>query len=131
MPTPIGPPLVGMDLLEPQRLLERLERTPSLRTILFTDAEIAYCNSQSEPHLHLAARFCAKEAVIKALGIDGWDPLDVEIVGGGPDVTVELRGKLADKATELGLNVSVSMTHLDALAGAVALAVPRGAPATP
>ena len=130
MPVPIDPPLVGMDLLEPERLRERLAHTPSLRSTLFTAGETAYCDSQPEPDLHLAARFCAKEAVIKALGIDGWDPLDVEIVGGGPNVTVELHGQLGDRAALLGLTVSVSMTHLETMAGAVALAVPRRSPGT-
>ncbi len=77
------PPHVGIDLLEPNRLVERLQRNESLGDILFTDQEREYCAGQLRPEEHLAARFCAKEAVIKALGIDGWDPLDVEIVGGG------------------------------------------------
>jgi hypothetical protein len=66
---------------------------------------------------------------MKAFGLDGWDPLDVEIVGGGPDVTIELHGAMAERANQLGVTVSVSMTHLEALVGAVALAVPRGSPA--
>ena len=85
---PSHPPLVGIDLLEPPRLLERLTHAPSLRATLFTTQEIDYCDSQPQPDLHLAAHFCTKEAVIEALGIDGWDPLNVEIVGGGPNVTV-------------------------------------------
>jgi holo-[acyl-carrier protein] synthase len=125
MPAPPAP-LIGIDLIEPQRLQERLERTPSLRETLFTDQEVAYCEAQPQAHLHLAARFCAKEAVMKAFGLDGWDPLDVEIVGGGPDVTIELHGAMAERANQLGVTVSVSMTHLEALVGAVALAVPRG-----
>lgn len=118
------PPLVGIDLVEPERLAERLQRNASLGDILFTDQEREYCKSQPCPEEHLAARFCAKEAIIKALGIDGWDPLDVEIVGGGPDVQVQLHGDVATTVAGLGLTVTVSMTHLASLAGAVALARP-------
>lgn len=118
------PPSVGLDLVEPQRLEERLAHTPTLRATLFTVQEVNYCNSEPDPIQHLAARFCAKEAVIKALGIDGWDPLDIEIVGGGPDVAVQLHGEVAKVATRLGLTVTVSMSHIGALAGAVALARP-------
>ncbi len=113
--------------MEPHRLRARLAHTPGLQATLFTDHEVDYCNSQSEPILHLAARFCAKEAVIKALGVDGWDPLDVEIIGGGPEVAVRLHGAVAETAARLAVTVSISMTHLTGLAGAVALAVPTGA----
>ncbi len=112
--------------MEPERLAERLQHNPALGPTLFTDQEREYCDAQHCPEEHLAARFCAKEAVIKALGIDGWDPLDVEIMSGGPDATVRLHGGVAATAADLGVTVTVSMTHLGALAGAVALARPAG-----
>lgn len=118
------PPHVGIDLLEPGRLAERLQRNPALGPTLFTDQEREYCDAQHRPEEHLAARFCAKEAVIKALGLDGWDPLDVEIMSGGPDATVRLHGDVAATAADLGVTVTVSMTHLGTLAAAVALARP-------
>lgn len=117
-------PHIGIDLLEPGRLGERLARHPDLGPTLFTDQERDYCSAQHNPIEHLAARFCAKEAVVKALGIDGWDPLEVEIVGGGPDVMVRLHGDVAETASHLGLVVSVSMTHIESLAAATALAQP-------
>jgi holo-[acyl-carrier protein] synthase len=117
---------VGLDLVEPQRLQERLAHTPTLQATLFTAQEVDYCNSEPDPIQHLAARFCAKEAIVKALGIDGWDPLDIEIVGGGPDVAVRLYGAVATIAGRLQLTVTISMTHLGGLAGAVALARPSG-----
>jgi len=110
--------------VEPARLAERLQHNKSLGATLFTDQERAYCEDQHQPIEHLAARFCAKEAVIKALGIDGWDPLEVEILGGGPDVDVQLHGDVAAAAAQLGVTVTVSMTHLSSVAGAVALARP-------
>ena len=117
------PPRVGIDMLEPDRLQTRLDRHPALRTELFTEGELSYCAAQAFPAQHLAARFCAKEAVIKALGIDGFDPLDVEILDGGPPL-VRLRGDTLRRATELDVEVSISLTHLVSMAAAVALALP-------
>ena len=61
---------VGIDLLEIERLERALERRPALAARLFTDAERAYARAARAPGQHLAARFCAKEAVAKALGLD-------------------------------------------------------------
>lgn len=117
--------MIGLDLVEPARLRERLERHADLAQELFHPGELRYSERQTDPYQHLAARFAAKEAVIKALGIDGWDPLDVEIVSGGEQTRLRLRGDVAARAVELGLEVSVSLTHLPGIAGAVALARPR------
>lgn len=116
--------MIGFDLVEPARLQARLERTGGLDRELFHPGELAYCQSQAEPYQHLAARFAAKEAVIKALGIDGWDPLEVEIVGGGEETTIRLHGDVAERAAALGVELRVSLSHLQGLAGAVALAIP-------
>lgn len=113
-----------MDLVEPRRLRDRLDRTKGLDRTLFTEGELAYCLAQPEPAEHLAGRFSAKEAVVKALGIDGFDPLDIEVVGGGADVQLELHGAVAAAAVDLQVSVSISMTHLASLAGAVAIARP-------
>ena len=59
---------VGIDLLEIERLERALERHPRLAQRLFTDGERAYAAARARPGKHLAARFCAKEAVAKALG---------------------------------------------------------------
>jgi holo-[acyl-carrier protein] synthase len=112
-------------MLEPTRLKQRLDRHPELRTELFTEGELIYCDAQAFPAQHLAARFCAKEAVVKALELDGFDPRDVEILDGGPP-RVRLRGDALRRATELDVEVSVSLTHLVSMAAAVALALPRG-----
>jgi len=64
--------------------------------------------------------------VIKALGIDGWDPLEIEVVGGGEQTSICLHGAVAECAAALGVAVTISLTHLPAIAGAVALATPLG-----
>src|SRR3954464_4326392 len=74
---------VGIDLLEIERLERALERRPPLAERLFTAAERDYAGTRARPAMHLAARFCAKEAVAKALALPVWDPHDVEIVGSG------------------------------------------------
>jgi holo-[acyl-carrier protein] synthase len=120
-------PLVGIDLTEPSRLRDRLARNPELAAELFHPGEQAYCMAEHDPAQHLAARFSAKEAVVKALGLDGFDPLDVEILEGGERCDVRLHGDAAARADQLGVVVTISLTHLPAMAGAVALALPAGA----
>lgn len=121
-------PLIGIDLIEPQRLRERLRRSPKLAERLFLPSERAYCEGKRHSEQHLAARFSAKEAVVKALALDRFEPLDIELVGGGERCDVRLHGAAAGRARELGVRVTVSLTHLAGIAGAVAMALPVGAP---
>ena len=118
------PPQIGIDLIEPDRLRDRLQRTPGLDIELFTAAELEYCRAQSSPFEHLAARFCAKEAVAKALGLDGFEPLEIEVVEGGEKARLALHGDASALAQALDVKVSISLTHLRGMAGAVALALP-------
>jgi holo-[acyl-carrier protein] synthase len=112
---------VGIDLLDIERLERALERRPRLAERLFTDGERAYAAGSARPVMHLAARFCAKEAVAKALGLTGWNFRDVEVVAtrGAPEV--RLGGSVARRADELGVRASVSLTHTDTVAGAIAV----------
>jgi holo-[acyl-carrier protein] synthase len=111
---------VGVDLLEVARLERALERRPRLAERLFTDAERDYAAGRARPVMHLAARFCAKEAVAKALELTAWSFRDVEVVATGAAPEVRLSGAAADRAAELGATVSVSLTHTATLAAAVA-----------
>jgi len=120
----LKPPFVGIDLIEPARVERLLRRNPGVRDELFLPGELAYAERQSDPLQSLASRYAAKEAVVKALGVDGWDPLDIEIVEGGERTSLRLHGVLEERATELGVEVTISMTHLEELAGAVAMARP-------
>jgi holo-[acyl-carrier protein] synthase len=118
------PPYVGVDLLEPKRLQARIERTRTLTDDLFTPGEQAYCFAQQFPYQHLAARFCAKEATAKALGLDGFDPLEIEVVNGGPSAELVLHGSVKSRAKSLNVRVSASLSHLKGIAAAVVLASP-------
>jgi holo-[acyl-carrier protein] synthase len=113
---------VGLDLLEIDRLERALQRRPSLAERLFTDAERAYAAAQGRPAQHLAARFCAKEAVTKALGLEVFRPRDIEVVATGAAPQLALRGEVADRAATLGVHVALSLTHTHVTAGAVAVA---------
>jgi holo-[acyl-carrier protein] synthase len=112
---------VGIDLLEIDRLERALERRPRLAERLFTAGEREYAASRARPGQHLAARFCAKEAVVKALGLEVFSSREIEIVGGGADAALRLHGAAAARAQELGVEVRVSLTHTKTTAGAVAV----------
>jgi holo-[acyl-carrier protein] synthase len=112
---------VGVDLLEVARLEQALARRPRLAERLFTDAERDYAAGRARPVMHLAARFCAKEAVAKALGLTAWSFRDVEVIPTGAAPEVRLSGAAARRAEELGATVSVSLTHTAGLAAAVAV----------
>lgn len=113
---------VGLDLLEIARLEAALARRPGLADRLFTPGERAYAASRPRPVQHLAARFCAKEAVTKALRLDVFAPQAIEVAGGGSTgVGVVLHGEAAARARALGVRVDVSLTHTGATAGAVAV----------
>lgn len=57
---------VGVDIEENSRFEDKVSDENFLKRV-FTQAEIDYCLSKVHSHEHLAVRFCAKEAVIKAL----------------------------------------------------------------
>lgn len=118
----VATPYIGIDLVDTGRLADRLARTPTLADELFHPGELAYASSQVRPIEHLAGRFAAKEAVIKALGMDGFDPLDVEVIDGGERCDLRLHGAAAQRAADLDVVVSISLTHVGVLAGAIALA---------
>jgi holo-[acyl-carrier protein] synthase len=110
---------VGIDLLEIDRLERALERHPRLAERVFTRAERDYAAARARPARHLAARFAAKEAVVKALGLSGGFGLgQIEVVAGEPPL-VRLSGRAADVAA--GRRVDLSLTHSRDFAAAVAI----------
>lgn len=120
---------IGVDILEIERLERALERRPRLAQRLFTDAERSYAAARARPGQHLAARFCAKEAVAKALAMESWSFREVEVLGDGGPPEVRLSGAMAERAAELGVEVRVSLTHSRRDAAAVAITRPARASA--
>ncbi len=115
-------PGIGIDLLEIERLEQALRRRPRLAVRLFTDAERECAAGRARPGQHLAARFCAKEAVAKALGLEWWSFREVEVLGRDGPPELQLHGAVADRARALGVQVRVSLTHSRRDAAAVAIA---------
>ena len=92
---------------------------------MFTAGELDYARARRRPAQHLAARFCAKEAAVKALGLTaGFGLREVEVVGSGPP-SLRLRGRAAQAAADQGVELRISLTHARDYAAAVVLAETR------
>jgi holo-[acyl-carrier protein] synthase len=118
---------VGTDIVAVGRIAALIrERGAVFLERWFTAREIDYCRGKAVPSRHFAARFAAKEAVVKALPM-AWDgPLpwrSIEIVNdmrGAPSVS--LSGPLLEAATSAGVgDIRVSLSHCDEYAIATAL----------
>lgn len=114
---------VGVDALEVAEFRRIVATTPGFCARVFDPLEREFCEARADPWPCLAARFAAKEAVMKALGT-GWgqgvDFLDIVIVGGGgTPPEVRLRGAAAERAG--GARVRLSITRTGGIAIAVAL----------
>lgn len=62
---------IGTDIVEVERIANKLRKANGFRELVFTSHEIDYCEKQVNAYEHYAARFAAKEALLKALGT-GW-----------------------------------------------------------
>ncbi len=108
-------PGVGIDLIEIERIERALERRPRLAKRLFTPDEIAYAAGRARPGRHLAARFAAKEAVMKALGTGArgvaWREIEVLPNHRGKPL-VYLHGRAEKRAERIGLEeLDISLSH--------------------
>lgn len=107
---------VGIDVVDIGRFAETLERTPGMRTRLFTELE------RERPMASLAARFAAKEALAKALGAPtGMSWLDAEVVNeASGDPRFSIQGSVRLRADALGAeHIHVSLSHDAGIASAV------------
>jgi holo-[acyl-carrier protein] synthase len=107
---------IGVDVVDVQRLTHVIaEQGAYFIGKVFTDTEIAYCQSKKKPHEHFAARFAAKEAVAKAMKT-GWSGSfrwkDVEVVNepsGAPKLI--LYREVAEALAKSHLHLSMSHTE--------------------
>ncbi len=126
----------GVDITEVERIRRALENPRSgerFRSRVFTDAERAYCEGRRRRYESYAARFAAKEAVLKALGTGwsgsvGWREIEVAT---GPEgrPRIVLHGNARAVADRLGissLHLSLSHTSQCAVAQVIAEGEGRG-----
>ncbi len=108
---------VGVDIIETERIDHSLARFGErFLHRVFTDGEIAYCQSMKYPARHFAARFAAKEAVSKAFGTGigksmGWRDIDVRKKPSGEPFVV-LDGGAKSLAADRNVRcVWISLSH--------------------
>ncbi len=119
---------VGVDIVEVERLEQAIARWgDAFLSRLFTAGERAHAYPARVQSRRLAARFAAKEAVMKVLGL-GWRMMawrEIEIVTdpmGKPSVT--LHGGARQIADQQGIaQIHISLSHTGRLAFASAIAV--------
>ena len=117
---------LGFDATDIPRVRETYARYGErfLRRV-FTEGEIAYCTRRRDPVPHLAGRFAAKEAAMKALGTGHsrgvlWKDIEVVRVGGPPQL--RLHGGAARRAEQMKVVKSLlTITHAETLAMAQVL----------
>ena len=117
---PNGVKGVGVDAVDIERFRVSLQRTPSMRERLFTEEELRYVAPKADPVPSLAARFAAREAVMKAMGLGlgafGFHEVWVSRAGSGaPSLRVE--GRALELAVDRGITRwHLSLTHTDLVA---------------
>lgn len=118
---------IGTDIVELERFRVTLERTPTIKTRTFTAAEREYADAKNDPTERYAARWVAKEAVMKAMGVGLGEVnmVDIEVVradNGAPSI------RLYDTAAKLALERGIvewklTITHSETIAQAIAVAL--------
>jgi holo-[acyl-carrier protein] synthase len=122
---------IGIDLVDVISFKQIYGSSDTDLTRIFSDDEISYAGNEESRYLHLAARFAAKEAALKALGCglqDGISLTDIvvsKLSSGAP--LLKLSGGALREADHLGVSGwLLSLTHLETAAGAVAVAFTTG-----
>ncbi len=118
----------GVDLIEISRIKNSIQKySGKFEERVFTSKEIDYCRSKADPFKHFAARFAAKEAVLKSLGTgmaQGIAWKDMEILNresGQPVLNLTGRGRHIFDALNLK-DIHISITHDKSYALAQAIA---------
>jgi holo-[acyl-carrier protein] synthase len=116
---------IGIDIIEIDRIAHMLEKYPNFRYRIFTQREVSYCEKKKYPPQHYAARFAAKESIMKTLGT-GWSESvrwkDLEITEGpSGKPCVRLHDRASAVSKQQGVKeVKVSLSHCKLYAVAVA-----------
>jgi len=117
---------LGTDLIEINRIAEKINKESGFREKVFSKKEIVYCESKTYKFQHYAVRFAAKESFFKALGtgwITGTHFNEVEVTNdksGKPALV--LLDETKKTLSPLGIRkILVSMSHLKEIASAVVI----------
>ena len=111
---------VGVDLVSVPRMERILARSQSGRFVdrVFSEEEAEACRATAHPSQGFAARFAAKEALVKAIGTGfskGVTPSQISVKGNeNQRPTLELRGRareIADSMSVTGIHVSLTHTR--------------------
>ncbi len=115
---------VGIDMIEVDRVTEKISKDQGFREKIFSVNEILFCESKVNSGENYAARFAAKEAFLKATGQGlalGHNLSDIEVISdtnGKPSLV--LNGTFKQMASERNWNkIYVSLSHLKSVACAV------------
>jgi holo-[acyl-carrier protein] synthase len=108
---------IGIDVVQNDRIRDSIQRFGDrFLNRIYTEGEIDYCRKCSQPEIHYAARFAAKEAAFKALGTGWaagvkWKDVEIErLPSGKPEL--HLHGEALNRATSAGAQrFYVSLTH--------------------
>ncbi len=118
----------GIDICEVARIGQMIaDHGDRFLERCFTERERTYSGQSRRTDEHLAARFAAKEAVLKALGTGwqngiGWTDVEVVLLPSGQP-TLSITGRAAEIAKDLGISAwSLSMSHTETHAIASAIA---------
>ena len=117
---------IGIDVIEVERVQEKIEKEQGFRELVFGKPEVDYCEPKAHKYEHYAARFAVKEAFFKALGT-GWTSgtsyNEVLILGddkGKPAIT--FCGETAKTLGHIDLSkIKLSISHLKHIAAAVVI----------
>lgn len=116
---------IGVDIIEIERVKKAIERSPRFLARVFTAQEILCCQAKPSYYASLAARFAAKEAVSKSLGltlwVEKWQQIEIREENQIPSVV--LQEDILAYAEQQGvkkIHLSLSHDQGNALAFAVA-----------
>ena len=114
---------IGIDIVDIKRMEERIKKKEFIN-LVFSKEEIIYCQSKKHHAQHFAARFAAKEAYMKALGL-GWTSntefKDIEIINdqkGKPEIVLSNQSSTYFKKQGYK-QALVSLSHTSTLATAI------------
>jgi holo-[acyl-carrier protein] synthase len=112
---------IGTDIIEVKRVGEMVARGRQYLETIFTEKEMDYCEAKARKSEHYAARYAAKEAILKALGT-GWRGglaySDIEITNeesGKPQVFVRGKVKIFFDSQKIR-RTSISLSHTKEIA---------------